>query len=301
MTNHKDLSRLQYFIFGIILIFFIGSAAFSKEAVPVDPDLIVLLSDIHIVPKDFHWEYARHNDRKLDQNLDRIIQMNPRPAHVLILGDLSFNDGLAEDYQLVKQLFQKLDQANIPWTGTMGNHDQYENFIKAFPDKKSVSGIPNKAVYAVELKNAVFILLDSMIPKNVGGDLDEKQLNWLKSTLEKEQSTGRQIFVGAHHTVHEMRHSGEFSALLRQFPRVQAYVHGHSHRWTIYMDQGIPVMNVPSTAYISKKVADSPTPDDWPLGFMTLKIGSENNIFTLFTNKDSHSLNRIQWIVPVRK
>lgn len=289
-------------IFVLWGLLFSGSV-FSEEtlsrAIPVDPDLVVLLSDIHIMPKDFALEYARHNDRKLAMDLARIVEMNPRPAHVLIFGDFSFNDGLAEDYRLVRDLFKKLDEAGIPWTGTMGNHDNYANFIKIFPEKKDPQGLEGKASTIVELNRAIFILLDSDLDGSVSGAIDPKQIDWLKSKLAQYRNSGKQIFVGAHHPINDLSCRKEIGAILAETPQVQGWIFGHSHRWTMFMDYGVRVFNVPSTAYISRKVAESPSPDDWPLGFMTLKIEPHFDIFTLFTNRSDHRLNGSQWCVPI--
>lgn len=285
-------------------LFFFSGLIFAEESptktVPVDPDLVVLLSDIHIMPKDFALEYARHNDRKLAKDLARIVEMNPRPAHVLIFGDFSFNDGLTEDYRLVRDLLKKLDDAGIPWIGTMGNHDNYANFIKIFPEKKDPQGLEGKAATVVELEQAVFILLDSDLDGSVRGAIDQKQIDWLKSKLERYGNSGKQIFVGAHHPINDLSCRKELGAILRQTPQVQGWLFGHSHRWTMFLDYGVRVFNIPSTAYISRQVAESPSPDDWPLGFMTLKIGRDFDIFTLLTNRPEHRLNGAQWRVPVQ-
>ncbi len=295
------MSKLNLLLFVLFLFAALNSVS-AEENIPKDPNLFVLLSDIHIRPQDFQWEYARHNDQKLTANINTILQMNPRPAHVLIYGDFSFNDGNIEDYTLVKKILKQLDDAGIPWSGVMGNHDKFDNFVTVFPERKNTE-VQGKSNYFVELPNAIFILMDSTISKKVNGNLDQAQLDWLKKYLHIaciQRNTQKQIFVGAHHPIDEMEHCNEFCEILRSCKDVQGYIFGHTHRWEISMYNGVPTFNIPSCAYISKKMSESPRSDDWPLGFMTLRLGRQFNTFTLYTNNKDHRLNGTQWIVPVR-
>ena len=80
------------------------------EAVPVDPNHLVLLSDTHCAPG------LKHQLDFMRKSISEIVAMNPRPGHVLIYGDFAFLYGKLEDYKLLKESTE-LARKQIALTG----------------------------------------------------------------------------------------------------------------------------------------------------------------------------------------
>ncbi|MBO5438223.1 MAG: metallophosphoesterase, partial [Thermoguttaceae bacterium] len=125
----------------------------ASPAVSAASGRLVLLSDTHV------GRFARYRFTVdwLIECVSEITAMDPRPAHVLIYGDLSFNVGELGDYRMLREIFKPLDDAGIPWTPCMGNHDRRETFSEIFPEKAAQSLVPGHLVFKAETEYADFI------------------------------------------------------------------------------------------------------------------------------------------------
>lgn len=206
-------------------------------SIPTDPGRLVILSDPHI-GRFPHYRFAVD---WLKLCVSEIVFMNPRPAHVLIYGDLSFDRGEIGDYRMVRDIFQPLGEAGIPWTSCMGNHDRREQFCEIFPEKAAQSLVPNRLVFKVETQFADFIMLDSLDPDAVRGTVNDDQKDWLNETLKRQT---KPTIVGAHHPLKETL----VTDVLEANDCTAGYVNGHWHYWhTNDQATRIPNMVAPSS------------------------------------------------------
>ena len=228
--------------------FFIGAAAtaaagcVSSAAVTpsVDANLSVFLSDIHISGLNVKGQPTYQNPL-LDKAIDRILAMSPRPARVVVFGDVALWVGRAADYAESAPKLKRLDDAGIEVTVTTGNHDHRETMFAAYPRQKTVTPVPGRVTSKVDLGQADLLLLDSLNenPQGegtgniVGGTLDDAQAAWLLKTAAEAK---RPFFVGAHHPPDELsvtvgKKKTALLAALADNPNFAGYIHGHNHRW----------------------------------------------------------------------
>ena len=191
----------------------------------IDPDLAVVMSDLHVgkawseqkFRTDRSYDYVNDTVRRL---VAEILAMNPLPAHVFCLGDVSVCFGEERDYEIAKEILSPLEAAGIRIVMTAGNHD------RRAPMSKVLGGwlAPSPDM----------VLLDSLVesdPKaednSVGRgkcELGEEQSKWLDSFL---AATTRPALVCAHHPVWSL---GINKQMVKD-PRVCGFLHGHNHSW----------------------------------------------------------------------
>lgn len=229
------------------------------ESVPLDTGLVALFADTHVTP-----DPARTHQRDgLARCVREVLALNPRPANVLLYGDLSVNLGEPGDYRALKALLEPLEQAGVRWHATFGNHDRREPFFSVFPERRGERPpVPGRLVSTVATPRADFILLDTCLEGPVNGGLDDAQRAWLGETLAR---AGKPVFVGAHHPLGETA----AAALLAACPRCKGYIYGHEHAWKQQRVAGVETLGLPSTGH-------------WgDIGFVLVALGAEEAVFTL--------------------
>ncbi len=239
----------------------------GTSAPGTDPNRLVLLADTHVTPKpDSPWQREG-----LSRSVREILALSPRPANVILYGDLAYLVGNPEEYILLKELLSPLDAAGIRWHPVMGNHDRRAPFHAAFPERKVETQVPDRVVSVVETPRADFILLDSCLapsdaagePGPVNGGIDDQQAAWLRETLSNYK---KPVFIGAHHPIHET----QVGPLLIATPAVVGYIHGHEHAWRTHgSNPSVPTLCLPSTGH-------------WgDIGYVVLDLVDDEARFTL--------------------
>ena len=237
------------FIAGSLIL---GGSAWIKsyalaKPVNLEPNRVALLADTHISDdpkrsypgtkwpgspvKEEEHEWVNMAD-SLSQSAREVIELNPRPANLIINGDCALSRGTDAEYKEFLRLIEPIRKAGITVHITIGNHDTREKLWKLLPFlKKEQMGIHADVI---ELPNANIFLLDS----GKKGILGEAQLDWLAQQLDKH--TDRPALVFAHFNplpnrgVRPIRGMRDGEALLKILARrkhARAYIHGHTHEW----------------------------------------------------------------------
>ncbi|MCR5571451.1 MAG: metallophosphoesterase [Bacteroidales bacterium] len=189
-----------------------------------DENLVCIISDLHTIPDGF-------TEEKLKRVLTDILALNPRPRHLISLGDNAHLYGKPAEYARLKEILAPLEGSGIRFTMAHGNHDKRANFAPYFPEQVASSALPDRLVHVVETPRADLIVLDSLQdPDNPdtyigGGAIDEFQRAWLESRLAS--YTDKPVFVMAHHGIGETGLNG----LLNASATCCGYIHGHDHVW----------------------------------------------------------------------
>lgn len=245
---------------GIAFFSFFWSALIGNAAdVPADPNLVVLVADTHITG----IANIRHQRDGFARCVKEIIALNPRPANLLLYGDISHDKGSTNDYSALRELIKPLETAGIAWHACFGNHDRREPFFAVFPEKRPVPPlVPDRLVTLVELPHADFLMLDSCLEGPVNGGLDDAQREWFEAWLKK---SGKPLFVGAHHPLEETGVAAAFKAN----PRCKAYIFGHHHAVADKTVQGVRTFCLPSTGH-------------WgDIGYVLVKLTADEALFTV--------------------
>ncbi len=208
-----------------------------------DPDLTVLLSDIHVNGQKEGDVYQRG---KFADTVAEILRMDPLPARALVFGDLAWLWGNKLDYQCSAPMLKLLEDAGIEVTIGMGNHDRRSTFLEVHPKYAQTTKVPGRIVSVVDAGAVDFLMLDGLQgaddrgAKDMGpvpGALSKDQQDWALDALPKWK---KPVFVCSHFPVEDLTAGGKpFSRLLMVSPNVAGYIHGHNHRWyTRYMRVG---------------------------------------------------------------
>jgi len=240
----------------------------------IDPNKIVFLADPHISGK---WA-VHHQKRFLAQYVAEICAMNPRPANVIVLGDLANGCGFVEDYRDFAPIVEPLAAAGIRLTLGMGNHDVRENFLKVYPKYAETTKVAGRIVSEVNTPHADFILLDTLWEgtqsgnNHVDGQLDADQRKWLETRL---AAATKPVFVGAHHYMSE--NGVGLRKLLVQSPFVHGYIYGHDHEWRVSYEHDGSYGNRQTLRTVCV-----PSAGHWgDIGYATLDIAADHAVMTV--------------------
>lgn len=241
-----------------------AALAFSPELLAArkrsDPESWALFSDIHLAGDSaFKARGINMSDHFVTAAL-QVLDLPERPAGLFITGDCAYNSGQAEDYRQVANLLAPLRAGGIPVHIALGNHDNRERFVAAFPklkpDKKNPAG---KCVSVLKTKNANWIILDSLEKTlSTPGLLGPEQLDWLAHTLDANRR--KPALVLLHHNPGieggnmGLKDMAALMEVLRPRTQVKAYIYGHTHSWKVEQDtSGLHLVNLPPVAYVFKE------------------------------------------------
>ena len=238
----------------------------SAKPVNLDTNRVALLADTHISddPKSSYpgtkWpgspikeeehEWVNMAD-SLAKSAKEVIELNPRPANLIINGDCALSRGTEADYKEFLRLIEPIRKAGIKVHITIGNHDTREKLWKLLPFlKKDQMGIHADVI---ELPYANIFLLDS----GKKGILGEAQFDWLAQQLDKH--TDRPVLVFAHFNplpnrgVRPIRGMRDGKALLKVLAKrkhARAYIHGHTHEWqNSKYEEHLHIIGQPAVSY----------------------------------------------------
>jgi 3',5'-cyclic AMP phosphodiesterase CpdA len=229
------------------------------RAAGADPHHVALLSDSHIGEKAEDVARDCNMASRLQQVVAEVAKLDPKPASVVIDGDLAYKSGTAGEYRLFASLIEPVREAGIPLHLGLGNHDHFVRFAEELtqlrPKNKPVAG---KQVVIVELDRVNLFVLDSYDPKiGIGGSLGAEQLKWLTKGLDDRRS--KPAVVCVHHPLqfepdknkkfNGLADSVELWPVLTARPQVKAFVFGHTHTWKLAEKDGIHLINLPAIGY----------------------------------------------------
>jgi Icc protein len=212
------------------------------------PFLLIQLSDPHLGAA---WEEdAPDPAAQLAAAIDRVLALEERPDAVLVTGDLA--DHAADDeYEQVRAQLRRID---APAFVLPGNHDDRDALHRHF----GVPGAGGATVrYTADLGPLRLVVLDTTIPGEDGGRLDDEQLGWLAETLA--ETPDAPTLVAMHHPPFAIgipawdaiallpEDRERLGELLGRHPQVLRVVTGHVHRAITTELGGRPTMSVPST------------------------------------------------------
>ncbi|HWA43439.1 MAG TPA: phosphodiesterase [Hypericibacter adhaerens] len=176
-----------------------------------------------------------------------------RPDFVWITGDL-VDSGAPAQYAHLRTLLGPLD---IPYALLPGNHDARGALKAAFADHACWPEGDGKLDYVIEGLPLRLIALDSLVPGEGGGRLEEEQLAWLDAQLRR--APARPTVIAVHHPpfatgIAEMdaislEGAAALGAIVARHPQIERILCGHLHRPTTVHWQGTVVTTAPSTAH----------------------------------------------------
>ena len=242
--------------------------AADSESVRLDQNRVALLADTHIsadpnrVYPGTKWpgspvregdHESVHIANSLIEAAKGVIELNPRPTHLIVNGDCALSNGKEAEYKEFLRLVEPIRAAGITVHVTIGNHDNRKNLWKLLPFlKEEQFGIQ---AGVVELPHANLILLDSKT-RSLGG----KQLVWLANQLDQQADKPALIF--SHYNPYPnrgvrpipgLRDGKPLLNLLAKRKHAKAYINGHTHEWQHDQRDHLHILNLPAVAYYFAK------------------------------------------------
>ena len=214
-----------------------GSGFFG--AAGKDPNLSVFLSDIHVAYGGIQTKWGPqpvYQNALFERTIDEILAMRPRPARVVIFGDIALWFGYRRDYETSLPLLKRLTAAGIDLYLTTGNHDHRLEMFECHPRQAEITPVPGRFVSDIDLGSCDLLLLDTLHEtgqkegdgNDVGGDLDDAQMAWLENRV---KTASRPFFCGGHHSPRDL-HGRDVRTLLRKCPLFVGWIHGHDHKFS---------------------------------------------------------------------
>ena len=188
--------------------------------------------------------------RRFAQALDEVRARHLDADRIIITGDLT-HWGEPQAYSALKDALTDLP---CPVRLLVGNHDDRDHFLSAFPDNpRDENGYVN---YAEDLDRTRLIYLDTTAPRTHAGHFEADRIAWLDAQLKR--CNRARLFM--HHNVMTLGQPAEdkialneadrpaFAALLTRYKDKIDYLHfGHIHAICTGTYCGIPFASVRST------------------------------------------------------
>ncbi len=210
--------------------------------------LIAQITDTHIgFDRDNPGEY---NMVRLAAVLDRLTDGPNRPDLLLMTGDLTeFGD--APSYA---RLADAVRGRPFPVWAMVGNHDEREPLLAAFPETPLADGFVQ---YALEFSGFRLLVLDTLEPGRHGGAFCEVRAAWLAAQLAAKPDTP--TLIAMHHPPFESGIAwldsdaretwiGRFARTVAGHGQIRAIVSGHLHRTIHTLWNGMQLTVCSSTA-----------------------------------------------------
>lgn len=153
------------------------------------------LTDLHLRDTDDAQVNGQYPTAKLRCVIERVRAMEIKPAFWLITGDL-VNEGQATEYQTLTRLLPDLQSFGVPIVLGLGNHDARNPFRQIVLGEAATNAW-QPYYHSTEIGGVNVIMLDSQVPNEVHGYLDEEQLVWLTAELAKPVGIGH--LIALHH------------------------------------------------------------------------------------------------------
>jgi 3',5'-cyclic AMP phosphodiesterase CpdA len=209
------------------------------------------MSDIHLGTPGLLVEGIDPHTR-LARAFGHIAEHHNDAVRLVITGDLTH---WAEP-EAYAALEQALKIVPVPVRLLIGNHDEREAFLKAFPDHpRDEHGFIN---YAEDTPEGAFIYCDTVQPRSHAGHFGPERLRWLARQLARVD----RAFLFFHHNPLHLgdpstdllsiidAHQGPLRQLLKENAGKIAHIFfGHVHEPLSGTMAGIPFSGVPSTVH----------------------------------------------------
>lgn len=212
--------------------------------------LVAQISDLHVRPEGQLYQGVADSNRMLGDAIRHLHALDRRPDLVLVTGDL-VDEGEEREYAMARVI---LDELLIPYLVIPGNHDERENFRRAFADH---TYLPRDGPihYCIDDYPVRVIALDSTVPAQHHGAIDARGLRWLRSSLESDPHKPTLVmlhhppFVSGISYIDKYRcfDAGDLEATIASSRNVVAVLCGHVHRPMLRRWAGTIVCSCPST------------------------------------------------------
>ena len=210
--------------------------------------------------------------RTLERVVDAVNGLSPRPAFVIVGGDLVSPDISSDtteghreatdaEYEASYAVLRSiLEQLTVPFHMLMGNHDRRGPFRLTMLSEPASETEPHR--YVVDVDGYRLCALDSLVPGKKPGLLGEGQLAWLRDRLH--EAADRHAVIAVHHHAvpiglqrldeQMLMDADALWDVIGEAGNVRGVLCGHVHLRHEEVRHGVPVVTTPSTCFQSSKL-----------------------------------------------
>ncbi|MGH6933695.1 MAG: phosphodiesterase [Dongiaceae bacterium] len=215
--------------------------------------ILAQISDLHI-PAAGKLLYGRIDTTAfLRRAVAHLNGLAPRPDLVVVTGDL-VDEGSPAEYDNLRAVLADLA---IPFVLMPGNHDERGNLRRAFSGHRYLPDDGEFLHYAIEDLPLRLVALDTVIPRQAGGQLCPARLDWLAARLEEQPA--KPTVVAMHHPPFvcglagmdalNCENSSALGEIVARHPQIERVICGHVHRPIFLRWNGTMVSSAPATAH----------------------------------------------------
>ncbi len=215
--------------------------------------IVCQISDTHVMTEGRLAYRVVDTTAHLRRCIAHIVALAPQPDVVVVTGDL-VDRGQPAEYALLREIISPLA---MPVYLIPGNHDDREAMRAAFPDHAYLNQFPPFIQYAIEEHDLRIVAIDTVIPRQDGGELCAQRLEWLALTLAT--APQRPTLLLMHHPpfatgIGFMDEIGLATAeplahIVAKNPQIERVLCGHLHRPIQTRFAGTIACTAPSTAH----------------------------------------------------
>lgn len=242
------------------------------------PLRVVQFSDSHLFASTDGKLLGLNTDYSLDRVLDLIGQEQPAMDLLLATGDLSQDASVAS----YRRLIDKLKRFPVPCYWLEGNHDLTRPMIESLGGRDFLSPC------VVRIGNWDIVMLDSTIPHDVPGELDDGDIVFLEKSLAA--AGDRHVMVCLHHhpiplgckwlDTQVVSSADRFFEVIDRHANVRAIIWGHVHQEFDGERNGVKMYAVPSTCVQFKPHSEDFSVDDAAPGYRWFDLHADGRITT---------------------
>jgi|GEM_PF-354346 len=198
---------------------------------------------------DTHFNMHTRNTERVERVMAYLAALPRRPDAILVTGDIT-DSGKVEEYE---QALSTL-RSEVPLWVLPGNHDDRGNLREVLLGEPASAKPINRAV---RLPGLTVALLDSTVPGEGGGELDDDTFAWLTDLL-RATPTDDAVLVALHHppapmyntVVDPIRLANPkwLEQIVAAEHRILGVLAGHMHAMGISLFGGKPLVVAPSVA-----------------------------------------------------
>ncbi len=211
------------------------------------------ITDLHIKAggkKSYRFVDTAESMRRC---VEHIGMLKLQPDAIVVTGDL-VDFGKAEEYDFLKTLLAPL---KMPLYLIPGNHDERATMRAAFPDHSYLQTGTERIEYVIDAHPLRIVALDTVIPKESGGELAPQSIAWLDKVLS--EAPAKPTVIVMHHPPFKTRISpmddvsvadaAPLAAVVARHPQVERILCGHVHRSIQTRFAGTIASTCPSPAH----------------------------------------------------
>lgn len=241
---------------------------------------IVQITDPHLHGTSDGTLLGMNTENSLKLILDRVNEEVTDIDLVIATGDIAQQSSI----KAYSNFLSFVSVLNAPMRWIPGNHDNRIYMAEAAAGKDH--GEP-----CYTLGNWVVILLDSMVPGKVYGNLADDQLDLMEALLQK-HSDKHALITLHHHAVlmkslwldqHNLKNSDELIARVNKHSNVKAVVCGHVHQASENNIGGVRYISTPSTCVQFLPASEDFGIDSIGPGYRKLVLNADGTIDTSIT------------------